>query len=106
MKIAPNNAIQWRPVIVLIRSIIREWTLERAKTDARFEAWAHAVSPADLLGDLTWFSGSIQADISKSRAMCIVQMFNHQTHHRGQVHAMLGAAGAPMYTTDVPFMPE
>lgn len=83
-----------------------QWSTERSRTDARFIAWADKLTEADISGDLTWFSGSIQADISKSRAMCIVQMFNHQTHHRGQVHAMLGAANAPMYTTDVPFLPE
>ncbi len=84
---------------------LAQWLKERAAADARFVAWADGVSQTDIQGDLTWFSGSIQSDISKPRALCIVQMFNHQTHHRGQVHAMLGAAGAPMYTTDLPFMP-
>lgn len=85
---------------------LAQWSAERSVADARFIAWADRVSEADLQGDLTWFSGSIQADISKSRPLCIMQMFNHQTHHRGQVHAMLGAAGAPMYTTDIPFIPS
>ena len=84
---------------------LAQWSAERFATDARFIAWADGLSEADLRGDLTWFSGSIQADISKPRSLCIVQMFNHQTHHRGQVHAMLGASSAPMYTTDIPFMP-
>ncbi|MFP6690155.1 MAG: DinB family protein, partial [Alphaproteobacteria bacterium] len=29
-----------------------------------------------------------------------------QTHHRGQVHAMLTAAGAKPDDTDLPFMPQ
>ena len=33
-------------------------------------------------------------------------IFNHQTHHRGQVHAMLTAAGARPGDTDIPFMPD
>ncbi|MEM9179394.1 MAG: DinB family protein, partial [Pseudomonadota bacterium] len=37
---------------------------------------------------------------------CIMQVFNHQTHHRGQVHAMLTAAGTIPDDTDIPFMPE
>ena len=37
---------------------------------------------------------------------CVVHFFNHQTHHRGQVHAMLTAAGAKAPVTDIPFMPE
>ena len=84
---------------------LAEWSLARFQTDTRLVAWATGVTHPDLTGDRTWFSGSIQSNISKPRALCIVQMFNHQTHHRGQVHAMLGAAGAPMYTTDIPFMP-
>jgi uncharacterized damage-inducible protein DinB len=30
-------------------------------------------------------------------------MFNHQTHHRGQVHCMLTQAGVRPGTTDLPF---
>lgn len=85
---------------------LSEWITARSHMDARICAWADSVTAEDLTGDLTWFSGSIQADVSKPRSLCIMQFFNHQTHHRGQVHAMLGAAGAPMYTTDIPFMPE
>jgi len=35
----------------------------------------------------------------------VVQMFNHQTHHRGQAHAMLTAAGVDVGPTDVPVLP-
>jgi len=30
-------------------------------------------------------------------------MFNHQTHHRGQVHCMLTQAGVRPGSTDLPF---
>jgi uncharacterized damage-inducible protein DinB len=32
-------------------------------------------------------------------------MFNHQTHHRGQVHCMLTQAGSKPGDTDLPLMP-
>jgi uncharacterized damage-inducible protein DinB len=32
-------------------------------------------------------------------------MFNHQTHHRGQVHAMLTTAGARPGDTDLMLLP-
>jgi uncharacterized damage-inducible protein DinB len=35
----------------------------------------------------------------------VAQMFNHQTHHRGQVHAMLTAAGLDVGPTDLPILP-
>jgi uncharacterized damage-inducible protein DinB len=37
---------------------------------------------------------------------CVTHFFNHQTHHRGQVHAMLTAAGAKPGDTDLFIMPE
>ena len=39
-------------------------------------------------------------------AGCVVHFFNHQTHHRGQVHAMLTNAGFDGPVTDFIFMPE
>jgi uncharacterized damage-inducible protein DinB len=39
-------------------------------------------------------------------AACVAHFFNHQTHHRGQVHAMLTRARLPAPVTDIPFMPE
>tara|TARA_R100001440_G_scaffold51718_1_gene71662 strand:- start:595 stop:708 length:114 start_codon:yes stop_codon:yes gene_type:complete len=35
-----------------------------------------------------------------------MHFFNHQTHHRGQVHAMLTAASQDAPVTDLIFMPE
>ncbi len=87
-------------------STLGEWSTARFRMDARIKAWAKTVTHTDLAGDVTWFSGALQADVSKPKALCVTHFFNHQAHHRGQVHAMLGAAQAPMYTTDIPFMPE
>ncbi len=78
----------------------------RPKLDARIEAWASAVTQGDLDGDLEWYSGASGRDMSKPYALCVIQLFNHQTHHRGQVHAMLTAAGVATQDTDLPFMPE
>ena len=33
-----------------------------------------------------------------------MQIFNHQTHHRGQVHAALTALGESTGDTDLPFV--
>ncbi len=76
----------------------------RKQTDERITDWADGVGQDDLSGDLTWFSGAINREIMRPRAMCITHLFNHQTHHRGQVHAMLTAAGAKPDDTDLPFI--
>ena len=57
-------------------------------------------------GDLSWFSGALQADVSKPMWMLVSHFFNHQTHHRGQVHAMLTSAGAKPDDTDLFIMPD
>ncbi|MCV3271999.1 DinB family protein [Roseobacter sinensis] len=81
------------------------WSL-RPELDARIAGWAWSVADDDLKGDLTWHSGFLGADLTRPKALCVVQLFNHETHHRGQVHAMLTAAGARPDDTDVPFMPD
>lgn len=78
----------------------------RTDMDARIVDWADGVHPADIEGELTWFSGATGREMTRPRAVCVIQLFNHQTHHRGQVHAMLTAAGATPGPTDVPTMPE
>jgi uncharacterized damage-inducible protein DinB len=82
------------------------WAQERPSMDARIRLWADNVSADDLTGDVTWRSVAVGRDMAKPKAVCIIQLFNHQTHHRGQVHAMLTALGKKPNDTDLPFMPE
>ncbi|EBA11881.1 DinB family protein [Roseobacter sp. CCS2] len=82
------------------------WAAERFRMDARIRLWAQSVSAIDLVGDLTWHAALSGQSITKPLGLCIVQLFNHQTHHRGQVHAMLTAMGLKPNDTDLPFMPE
>lgn len=78
----------------------------RRETDARIRAWAERLSDEALAGDLSWYSGALKADVTKPFALCVTHFFNHQTHHRGQVHAMLTAAGAMPGDTDLFIMPD
>jgi uncharacterized damage-inducible protein DinB len=82
------------------------WAADRFRLDARITLWAQRVKSIDLVGDLSWYSGAAGREMSKPKALCIMQLFNHQTHHRGQVHAMLTALGKRPNDTDLPFMPE
>ncbi|MFN3970201.1 MAG: DinB family protein [Gemmobacter sp.] len=81
------------------------YTALRADTDTRLNDWAAALAPDDLTGDLTWYSGAAGREVSRARALILTHLFNHQTHHRGQVHAMLTAAGARPGDTDLFLMP-
>ena len=84
----------------------RAFQEERARFDAVILEWAHSVDDAWFSGDLSWYSGALGRDVTRPKAMLSIQLFNHQTHHRGQIHAMLTAAGAHPDDTDVPFMPD
>lgn len=82
------------------------WATERFRTDGRILNWAERLKAKQLKGDLTWFSGSQDREVSLPKAVCVTHFFNHQTHHRGQIHAMLTAAGAKTGDTDLVFMPK
>jgi uncharacterized damage-inducible protein DinB len=82
------------------------WAADRFRIDARITLWAARLKAIDLVGDLTWFSGAANREMAKPKELCTAHFFNHQTHHRGQIHAMLTAAGQTAAATDLPFMPE
>ena len=82
------------------------WAADRFRTDGRISLWAKQVKTLDLTGDLTWYSAVMQARIARPVAVCVMHLFNHQTHHRGQVHAMLTQMGLKPQDTDIPFMPD
>lgn len=78
---------------------------ERVRFDEVLIDWADRLDPAWLDGDLTWYSGVAGRELTKSKWLLVTHLFNHETHHRGQVHAMLTAAGQKPDDTDLVFMP-
>lgn len=78
----------------------------RAAADAGIEAWAGRLTAEEMARDFTWFSGNSQAETTRPLWLLVAHMFNHQTHHRGQVHALLTRAGARPEATDLPWIVE
>ena len=79
---------------------------ERVRFDGTIVDWADAVDPAWLATDHTYHSGATKRDVTQPCWVLVAHMFNHQAHHRGQVHCMLTQAGAKPSDTDLPFLPE
>src|ERR1700758_4711902 len=52
----------------------------RVEMDADIQAWAAALSDEWLAGDLTWFSGIAQQEMTARRVITVAHMFNHETH--------------------------
>ena len=90
-------------------SLFPDWDnlkAERKDSDTGLIGWADALDPEWIRGDLTWFSGAINREVTKPLWELVTHFFNHQTHHRGQVHAMLTQAGGKPHDTDLFAMPE
>ena len=67
--------------------------------------WSETLAADWLDGDLVWWSGAANREVKKPKWLLGSHFFNHQTHHRGQIHAMLTAAGAKPSDTDLFLMP-
>jgi uncharacterized damage-inducible protein DinB len=83
---------------------IEDWTALRAargKADADIARWAEKVDDAWLDDDLVWFSGAAGREVHAPKRLLVAHFFNHQTHHRGQAHALLTAAGQHTGDTDL-----
>ncbi|MDQ0463157.1 putative damage-inducible protein DinB [Caulobacter ginsengisoli] len=84
--------------------ICADWSDLRAariRVDAGIAAWAAGLTEERLAQDLTWFSGAAGRELTRPMWQLVAHLFNHQTHHRGQAHALLTAAGARPADTDL-----
>ena len=79
---------------------------ERRAFDEVIIGWAERLDPAWLESDLTWFSGALGREVTRPKALLLTHFFNHQTHHRGQVHCMLTQCGVKPGITDLSFQPR
>jgi len=83
-----------------------EMKAARLKTDARISDWAGRITDDDLRREINWQSVFENTGMTHAFGLLVMHVFSHQTHHRGQVHAMLTVAGAKPDPTDLPFMPD
>jgi len=83
-----------------------DWATDRFLTDGRIRQWADGLRQIDLSDTMTWTYSFENKQVTKPLSFCITHFFNHQTHHRGQVHAMLTAAGQDAPVSDLSYLPE
>ena len=82
------------------------WSAERFHMDGKISHWADTVTAVNLAGTLEFHSASLNRMMKTPVAPSVVHMFNHQTHHRGQVHAMMTDMGLQAPVSDLFLMPE
>lgn len=78
---------------------------ERGVLDARLEAWSASLTTDWLSLPLTYTSRVDGRERTVPRWVLATHLFNHQTHHRGQVTTLLTQQGVDIGATDIPFMP-
>ncbi|MFL5270324.1 MAG: DinB family protein [Stellaceae bacterium] len=76
-------------------------SVAREKADSDITRWSAKVRDPWMEEDMVWFSGAAGREMRAPKGLLVAHFFNHQTHHRGQVHAMLTAAGQETGDTDL-----
>jgi len=61
----------------------------RRAEDARITRYAEALSEADVAATFSYRTMTNPTDVTQPLAPALMHFFNHQTHHRGQAHALL-----------------
>jgi uncharacterized damage-inducible protein DinB len=79
---------------------------ERAALDQRLLTWSATLSPDWLAEPLTYTSKIDGKSRTVPKWVLVTHMFNHQTHHRGQVTTLLSQMGLDVGSTDIPFMAQ
>lgn len=82
-----------------------ELAREREITDRAILEWAGSVGAAWLAGRLTYTSKVDGRTRAMPRAVAVLQLFNHGTHHRGQLTTLIAQAGRDPGVTDIPWLP-
>lgn len=65
----------------------------REAEDRRILDWVADLAEEELAGTFTYHRVSTPEAITQELAPALAHFFNHQTHHRGQVHALMTAIG-------------
>ena len=79
---------------------------QRERADSRLDRFVATLDDAKLAGTLTFrrLSGD-KGELTLPLALVMMQFFNHQTHHRGQVTTLLMQCGVDVGVTDLPMLP-
>lgn len=78
---------------------------ERARTDAEIGAWTTGLDRDRLAADFRYTSNVDGITRVLPTWVLVAHLFNHQTHHRGQLTTLLSQLGVDYGVTDLPWLP-
>jgi len=73
----------------------------RQVEDARLAAFIETLTEEKIGANFTYSPLTSPAIVTHPLGPALTHVFNHQTHHRGQCHAMLTMVGGPSITLDL-----
>lgn len=76
----------------------------RVAEDARIERFAATLDEARLTAPFEWVNTKGQPNRRAQLSPVMAHVFNHQTHHRGQVHGLLSQAGVEPPVLDLVYL--
>lgn len=79
---------------------------QRIATDQTMLSWAEHLSADWLAAPFTFTSAAYQQSRTAPTWVLVTHMFNHQTHHRGQLTTLLSQLGYEPGITDLPWLPD
>jgi uncharacterized damage-inducible protein DinB len=82
-----------------------ELRIEREKTDQQILEWSMSLNPAYLSQPFEYISNVDGQRRVLPTWILVTHMFNHQTHHRGQVTTLIKQIGYEPGVTDIPWLP-
>jgi uncharacterized damage-inducible protein DinB len=88
-----------------LHATFAELAAARRAIDARLDAWAETLTDAWLAAPHTYTSKVDGLTRTLPAWLLVVHLFNHQTHHRGQLTTLLSQMGHDPGVTDLPFLP-
>lgn len=89
----------------LLFSEFAELRAARDDLDTEISLWAGKVSDDWLAAPFSYRSFIDGQERTLPAWLLVAHMFNHQTHHRGQLTTLLSQMGKDVGATDLPFMP-
>ncbi len=105
--LAPLDALP-KPVVLadLLYPTLAELTPVRKELDALYIRFIDQLSDADIASPLSYRSATGSA-FTKTTGLLLSHVFNHQTHHRGQITTLLSQMGLNIGVTDLaPLVPN
>jgi uncharacterized damage-inducible protein DinB len=92
------------PKVAAGTEIYSEWEQlksARVALDTDIGAWSATLANEWLARDFSWYSGFSRSNRTRPAWVLVVSVFNHQTHHRGQVTTLLSQRGIDPGDTDL-----